>query len=332
MAAEVSIEDLIGPGGGTNPGQATHFVFDNKMFNVPGAVFAMSKDTKEPAFYFPMGANMGCVPLNVLRREFNLQQFPGDAKLVSLVEQSLKYVKEIRPNDSIPKEILDGSASWRVSETNRMVAEAKLYARLVSWITGRPIPLDDIGALLRLIEQGNIEEQARAAAVRIADDLEITANQQTEVMGRVKNIARETAYIEALKEFFETMLSIQKKIDEFVKLHKRDSFVVEELLRMQMLIKAPINDVHTAFKSLDMRMTDIITLLREPRSTVEFIRHIRDGVHRRLLEWDDMIKAWTPIQVVRKDQHIKLFKETYRFLAQNYAEGVRNPISRGFGY
>jgi len=54
---------------------------------------------------------------------------------------------------------------------------------------------------------------SRAAAVRIADDLEITANQQTEVMGRVKNIARETAYIEALKEFFETMLSIQKKID-----------------------------------------------------------------------------------------------------------------------
>lgn len=329
--SDVSIEDILGPAG-ASPGQATHFVFENKMFNVPGSYFALSHDTREPAFFFPMGSNLGCVPMPTLRREFNLQQFPSDAKLVSLVEMSLKYVKEIRANDSIPREILDGSASWSVSERNSQVAEARLYARLVNWGAGRQISLEDIPALLKMVEDGEIQELAKAAAARIGDDLGIKQNQQTEVMTRVKNLARELAYIEALKDHFEGMVDIQRKIDGFIALHKRDSFVVEELLRMQLLIKAPINDVHTAFKSLEMRQTDVITLLRDPQNTTEFIRTIRDGVHRRLMEWDDLIKSWKPIQIVRKDQHIKLFKSTYRFLAQNYANGVMIPITRGFGY
>ena len=66
----------------------------------------------------------------VLRREFDLGDESNDAKLLDSVAKSLKYVKQIRPNDLIPQEILDGTASWSVEDRHRAVARDRLAAFL----------------------------------------------------------------------------------------------------------------------------------------------------------------------------------------------------------
>src|SRR5688500_12812168 len=90
------------------------FAFEHKLFAVPGGYFAPVKDTLEPAFHLPLGDLQGAVTLPTLRAEFAIAKESKDGQLLDIVERSLRFVKEIRPNDSIPHELLDGSASWAV--------------------------------------------------------------------------------------------------------------------------------------------------------------------------------------------------------------------------
>src|SRR5690242_419110 len=90
------------------------FAFEHKVFSMDGGYFAYMKDSQEAAFHLPLGDLKGAIALPVLRMEFGLKPETKDGYLLSLIEKALRYVREIRPNDSIPHELLDGTASWTV--------------------------------------------------------------------------------------------------------------------------------------------------------------------------------------------------------------------------
>ena len=75
---------------------STHFVFEHKVFSAEGCRFEAEAGT--PKFLMPLGEEMAAISLASLRQEFDLGDGSRDAKLLDIVAQSLKYVKQIRPN------------------------------------------------------------------------------------------------------------------------------------------------------------------------------------------------------------------------------------------
>ena len=101
----MSDETRLAEGGsrGLGSGRSTHFKFQHKVFSVEGSYFAHSRDTKEVVFHVPLGEIKGVLTLEVLRNEFGIEHDSPDGRLLGIIERSLRYVKEIRPNDSIPQ-------------------------------------------------------------------------------------------------------------------------------------------------------------------------------------------------------------------------------------
>ncbi len=116
---------------------STHFAFQHKVFNLDGCYFTADRDPEKPKFLMPLGDEMAAITLAALRREFNITDGSNDGQLLDIVAKSLKYVQEIRPNDSIPQELLDGSASWSVEERHRAVASDRIKIQLATLLTGR---------------------------------------------------------------------------------------------------------------------------------------------------------------------------------------------------
>ncbi len=111
--------------------RSTHFLFEHKVFTLKGARFALTEDGSTPAFHVELGTLIASLPLGTLRGEFASIAIRRMTSLLTVVEKSLRFVREIRPGDSIPRELLDGTASWSVEERHRLRAKAHLWARAI---------------------------------------------------------------------------------------------------------------------------------------------------------------------------------------------------------
>src|SRR4051812_42250702 len=100
------------------------------MFTVAGSYFAIAHDTDEPTFYVPLGDIQGVLTIPQLISGFDIKPDSSDAVLLKAVEKSLGFVKRIAPGDPIPRELLDGTASWSVEDRHRMIAERRVAVQL----------------------------------------------------------------------------------------------------------------------------------------------------------------------------------------------------------
>ena len=117
----------------------THFDFQAKVFQAPGACFLLKGKDKEPMFAVDMGDAQGIVSLKDLRKTFFIAADSHDDKMIDRAAAGLRHVPDIRPGDEIPNEILDGSASWTVARRHNQIARDRLQVQLISWMTGKPI-------------------------------------------------------------------------------------------------------------------------------------------------------------------------------------------------
>src|SRR5579862_286006 len=138
-----SVDELIASTGG---GANAAFDFQHKVFALPGVRFAIDRRARAPMFYMHLGNLDVSLTPAVLRREFQIETSSNDSHLIELAAKALRYVGEVRPGDSVPKELIDGSASWTVEDGHRHLAKAKLLARLSGWVAGdqKGLPLESI--------------------------------------------------------------------------------------------------------------------------------------------------------------------------------------------
>ena len=107
----------------------------------------------------------------ILRTEFDLSPETGDGKLLGIVEKALRYVREIKPNDSIPHELLDGTASWTVEEKHRTIARNRLTIQLVSWLTGGETLVVDLTQLEQIADDPKTKTRVQEAFTKAAEKL-----------------------------------------------------------------------------------------------------------------------------------------------------------------
>jgi hypothetical protein len=307
--------------------RSTHFLFEAKVFKLDKAFFSLEQE-KEPIFHVQLGTINAALPLPTLRAEFNIDPDSSDGKLLDIIEKSLRYVKEIRPNDSIPRELLDGSASWAVEERHRIIAQSRLIVQVSSWLAGEETVISDVTQLEQLAEDPATKQRMQNAVGEIAERIGIGRERKQEVMDKINDFARELSYIEALRDRFVATKQIAVMLSRLAKVYGNDRSVTEEIVRIQQLLRPPLSDFEATFNLVDAQTSEILNILKKFEAQVGFVREMRDDLSFRLRLWDGLIERWGQNTLTRPGQALArtgeaeaLIKETYRFAAQNFLQG-----------
>lgn len=299
--------------------KSTHFAFEHKVFSVQNSFFAVDANSGKATFYVPLGDINGVLTLPQLINGFSLAG-TKDEDLLKFVEQGLQFVKRIHPGDSIPSEILDGSASWSVDDRHRMIAESRLRVLLGTWIAGRETEVRDVSELLKMASDPDIRDKMQEAVTAIAEKLGLGRERRVEVLDRVDKLARELAYIEALRDRFAAVKMIIMKLGQLQALYGPERGFSEEIKRVFVLMRKPVSEFDAMFTEIDGQTSEIVSVLANFEAQVQFIRETRDSLHKRFMPWDELIERWQELPVEMGGNTEGLLRVTYRFMARHFSQ------------
>ncbi len=298
----------------------TLFDFTHKVFSLPGACFRLDTDAREPVFRVQLGdINVG-IPIGTLSREFGIDPESRDAQLIALTRKGLRFVTEIRPMDLIPREMLDGTASWPVEERHRAFAKAKLMKQIAEWFATDSGGSGGIEKLLGTADETDaVREQIQAVFARIAEKLGLGAEHRQQVVDYLDTLGRELSYIEAQREHVARLPQVKRKLLDLARVYARERAMVEELLRIAGLLQTPMAEFAETFHQIDAQTGEILALLRNIQAQLDFIRTTRDDLHFRLMPWGNLLQIWQAIPLERSRDTETKTRVLYHFLASHYA-------------
>jgi len=299
----------------------THFAFDHAVFTVKEASFVVSPATGEPVYNVPLGDVRASLALDTLMASFGIVKNSTDGQLLDIIKKSLKFVKEIRPGDSIPSEILDGTASWKVEPHHREIARARISLQLVSWMAGKQVDRTDAAELETMARNPEIKKKVNEALDVMAEKLGLAGDARKDVVSRFEDLAREMAYIEALRERFSKIQLLFANINQLAGLYKRERSVMEELTRVRALMKMPVDRIAALFDEFDANTCEILNTMKKFAAQLRYIRQTRDTLHERFMLWDDLLEQWSGVTLERTAQLDRLIRVTYQFVARHFPQG-----------
>lgn len=305
----------------------THFAFEHQVFAVKDAWFALSPSTGEPCYNVPLGDVQASLPLDTVASSFNIGKNSTDAQLLAIVKNSLKFVKEIRPGDSIPSEILDGTASWKVEPHHREIARARISVQLTSWMTGKHLESIDAAELEMIAANPETKRKVQEALDVMAEKLGLTGDSKKDVVDRFEELAREMSYIEALRERFGKIQRLYANFGLLAGIYKRERSILEDIMRIRVLMKKPVDDILSIFEQIDVNTGEIMNTMRKFAAQIRYIRGQRDDLHQRFMRWDDLLAKWDGVTIEGGPVVDRLVRISYQFVARHFPQandwGVR---------
>ncbi len=296
----------------------THFVFEHKVFKIDGCYFAPVGDA--PALCMRLGEIDVSVSFPQLRSEFEIPKESDDGQMLAMVEEALRFIRKIRPNDSIPTELIDGTASWSVDPRHLEIAQARLTVQLTNWLTGDDVVVLDQASLMALLADEKTKEMVQRGFEEISEKLGYGRHRKHEVADKVDQFAQEMSYIEALKERVHLVARIRAKLNKLAGYHRQDPMLTEELMRMDVLIQNPLKRMADPIEDLYGQTSEIMTVLRQFPKLVTYVRQVRDTLRAELIDWEEIIALWQSQPADASSEALALARRTYRFLAQNYQQ------------
>jgi hypothetical protein len=299
----------------------THFDFQAKVFQAPGACFMIKGRDKQPMFVVEMGGGQGIISLKDLRRTFFIEAGSHDDGMIDRAAAALHYVPDIRPGDEIPNEILDGSASWTVARRHKQIARDKIQVQLLSWMSGAPVSYASQDDIKKILASEESKRGLKDAFSRAAVALGFQANESEKVLDRIEILARELCYIEALRERAHEVATIQGNLEALTKVYASDMRIASDINRMKILIVKGVNELRDILDNIDAESADVLGALMSIDYIIKAVRKARDDLHHILMEWDPAMAKWQNLNMVRSQEVDKAMSVTYQFLAQRFSTG-----------
>jgi len=298
--------------------QPTHFNFEHAVFKVKEACFTLSASNEEPTYNVPLGEVRAALPIDLVAGSFGIAKTSPDAELLKIVKRGLKYVKEIRPGDSIPSELLDGSASWTVEPRHRELAKARVTLQFAWSAEARALDSVDPAEYELQASLPETQKKLQVAYVTIAEKLGFGKDNAAEVSGRGDELAREWTYIEALRERFGKIQKLYAGFATLRPIYKRERAIQEDVIRIRALMKKPVEEITGMFDQLEANTGEIINTLKKFPSQIRYIRDVRDSLHQKFMVWDGLIAEWHEVPLERSLKVDRLVRVSYRFLAHHF--------------
>lgn len=307
--------------------KATQFNFQHRLFKIEGGHFRRDSLTGEPVYNLPSDDLKVVLPINALRTEFRIEGDHPDAPLIDLVGQALKHVREVHPGDSIPNEVLDGSASWSIEPRHYKRARMRIDVQLASWISGDEQVLVDDDLLEQVADDPKTKEKLDKAILRLSEEIgggaDATLSPTDRVSQRIEALVRELSYIEALREHFQMLDTIAQKLEKLMKLFKTSRVVKDDISRVKVLFATPDKDIKTLCSDMDDHTSEVRSLVLNYENSVSYIRDKRDLLRGYSLEWEHIFDLWRETPIVADENAVRLIRATYQFLSQRYAPVVK---------
>ncbi|MGE4062701.1 MAG: hypothetical protein AB7E79_04975 [Rhodospirillaceae bacterium] len=302
------------------PARNTHFDFQGKVFQAPGACFVLKGKDKQPMFAVDMGTGQGYVSLKDLRRTFHVAEGSHDDKLIEQAAAGLRHVPDIRPGDEIPNEILNGTASWTVARKHKQIARDRIQVQLLSWMGGKTIAYADQDELKKIVGLEENKKALKDAFGRAAAALGYEPDQAEKVVDLIETLAREICYIEALRERAQELRKIQGNVEALTKVYT-DLRGSADVGRVKLLMARGVNEADNILNNVDAETADVMNALMSLDDVVRAVRRARDDLHYVLMEWDPVIAKWQNLAMVRSQDVDRALQATYKFLASRFDTG-----------
>jgi len=300
---------------------STTFVFNNLVFKAPGARFVGQGPARTPMFAINLGDTEGQLAISALKRQFNIAAGSPDDQMIALAVRSLNYVNDIKPGDNIPNEILTGKASWTIDRRHTEIARKRLELQLLATVDKKPVNLTDTKEIAEYLAQPENKQKLREAFREASKAMGRPEDDHAYVLGQLAAFARELAYIEALREWFLQVGSLNKKVPLVAKAFDGDKRIKGEMISMQALLPAAIKEYRDVFTALGAEINDVISALTEIDKKVAIIRDARDKLHNLTLIWKDIVAQWKGFSKEQAPRYLDVAQATYRFLASRHNSG-----------
>ncbi|MCA0200539.1 MAG: hypothetical protein LCH56_06820 [Proteobacteria bacterium] len=298
----------------------THFDFQAKVFQAPGACFVLKGKDKAPMFAVEMGAGLGYITLKDLRKTFHIAEGSHDDKLIERAAAGLRHVPDIRPGDEIPNEILNGTASWTVARKHKQIARDRIQVQLLSWMSGKPIVYTTQGELKEIVGKDENKKALKDAFGKAAAALGFAAGEAEKVLDLIETLAREICYVEALRERSLELKKIQRNVEGLTKVYN-DIRGSADVSRVKLLMVRGLNESENILNNVDAETADIMNALMSLDYVIKAVRDARDSLHFLLMEWDPVIAKWENLTLVRCQEVDRALLATYKFLASRFDTG-----------
>lgn len=301
--------------------RSTHFDFQARVFQAPGAHFVLKGHPKEVMFAVEMGSGQGYVTLKNLRKTFFIEEGSHDDKLIDRAAEGLKYVPDIRPGDEIPNEVLDGTASWTVAKRHKQIARERMQVQLLSWMNGEPIKYGGHEDIQKIISSDENKKALVGAFKRAALAMGLEEKESENVVDYIETLARELCYIEALRERSLEIRKIRARLEKLTKIYSDDIRTSADIGRIKILIAKGLGELSDILSNVDAESADILGALMSIEEVVRSVRKARDDLHYILMEWDPVIAKWQNLQMVRSQEIDGALLTTYQLLAKRFETG-----------
>ncbi|HMA51469.1 MAG TPA: hypothetical protein VKP60_17040 [Magnetospirillaceae bacterium] len=303
----------------TEPAPRTHVELDHWFFKkVEGIRFQNHQTTGQAGVTITMAKNEAFLTLASLRKEFQIEPGTLDGQMLNLVSDGLKYVKGLLIGDELPKEILTGEASWKLTPTHLAIAHQRVAMRLITLVSTDEPTTTDPAELLALADDPSIKKKINESFEVAAIELGMRREQKEEVIEFVNTLAAELGYIEFLREKFQRIDAMRERIQKVRVLHSRTASIRESSDQVARLIERAVKEYQAMFDEIDEHTSAVVPLLREIDDSIEYIRKMRDDLHVRFLAWDDLLAEWEPRLVEYSFKVNDLLRTTHQFLAPRF--------------
>jgi hypothetical protein len=281
-------------------------------------VFRLSAGAGVPSMVVQLDNQEAVLPLRSVAREFHVDDESPDGQMLKLIEQALNYVAFLRLGDKLPSELSGGQASWEPTEQDRRTAASRVWQNFVRCIFAR------IGnsATVKGGEAPGWEEEApnrllvkqaitgAATLVEGADEAEITA--------RVNTLNTEMAYIECMRRtLIRGIMGLQAKLMR-IDLTRVPTSRQDTVKQVQTLGRRGLTEITHRFDAVDLRLDDVLALVRDPPQAVAWLRSQRDWLFRTNHAWSAVFADWASASPHFDEFLWKVVERTYSFLAPRF--------------
>ncbi len=301
-----------------------HFVFVHRLFAAPGAVFKLDPNIGEPVLALDLGTVKANLPFHAVMRAFDITHDSPDARQLDAVARGLRHVRQIRPGDSIPAELLDGSASWKVEARHFAAAKGRLIAGLPG-ASGRVPPAKTPMEFAMLADDPALAPVLRELYAALGESLGPPAKSADEAAVTIDGLSEELAYIEALRERIGGLRGLIATLRAARDIYRRDRVVLDRILRTIQLLERPIAAYERRFEAFDKNFADTVDAARNIAQRIGLARELRDSMHAETMRWDETVAAWAiGLGGTPRSQRGRI-DDTYRFAARHF------PIASDWG-
>jgi hypothetical protein len=297
----------------------TQVELDHWFFKkVDGVRFQLHQATGQPGLTITMAKNEAFLTLAAIRKEFKIEPDTADGQMLGMIGNGLKYVKGLLIGDELPKEILTGEASWKVTPQQIAVAHQRVAMRLITLVSTDEPTTTDPKELLALADDPGIKKKINESFEVAAIELGLQREQKQEVIKFVNILAGELGFIEFLRERFMDIDRMREKIQTVRRMHSRNVTIRDTTDQVARLIERAKNEYQVMFDDIDGRTSEVVPLLREIDDSIVYIRKVRDDLHVRFLAWDEILAAWKESHVEYSVKLNELLQKTHQFLAPRF--------------